>query len=264
MDANAPVQFNAIKDDNMNFDPLSPKFLRFNRPVAAETGSLDYPSQRIGSGFVGRYEGHYFFLTSRHCFANNNADAARPAIPLTWDDHRPWPVNEYTLAEAADRYADDNAFGDIALYWLKPDITRDAEFGGHDFLPLKEHPSLNIGHPLYAFGFPDNECSMDLEQSLHRVTVMSVEGHYGGLASEFGLHIFNSSGLLHQDPNGFSGGPITVLDMSLEGRHQLVGMIVQGGQGTGVFRFIGSEMIIALLRDVTPRLGRLPRTRLIP
>lgn len=255
----------------MEIDSLATAYLRFCRPVCAETGHEDFPLQRVGSGFIVSCAGHFFLLSAKHSFQNLGADAQRTIVPFTLDDWRPWPVLEFTLTESIEQLAGDNAYADVGLFWLDPEAARTAAITGFDFLAIKlgdrlnvDKPLLAIGHPLYAFGFPDTfentstKAFIDDANIVH-TDLVAVEGRYDGITSEFGIHLFQSQDMGDSDPNGFSGGPVTTLDESHVGRHKLVGMILRGGRGSGTFRFLSVRLIADLLAHVLPRLGRVTR-----
>ncbi len=253
----------------MEIDPLASNYLRFCRPICAETGHDEFPFQRVGSGFVVAFAGHFFLLSAKHAFLNLGADARRTRIPLTLNDHRPWPVLEFTLTEAIEQFAGDDAYADVGLFWLDPDAARTTSITDFDYLPIPgglpnpdDEPLLSIGHPLFAFGFPDNfqktstKAFIDDEAKMIHTDLVSVEGKYDGVTSEFGIHLFQTTGMGDSDPNGFSGGPVTTIDASRLGHHRLVGMILRGGAGSGVFRFLSVNLIADLLVNIIPRLGR--------
>jgi hypothetical protein len=256
----------------MDIDPLASEYLRFCRPVCAETGHDDFPFQRVGSGFVVSFAGHFFLLSTKHAFRNVGADASRTRIPLTLSDHRPWPVLEFTLTEAIERFGTDDAYADVGLFWLDPTATSATSITAFDYLPIPrglttsiDGPLLTVGHPLFAFGFPDKfsktstEAFIDDEAKMIHTDLVSVEGRYDGTTSDFGLHLFRTDDMGDSDPNGFSGGPVTTLDLTRIGHHRLVGMILRSGAGVGVFRFLSVNLIVDLLANVFPLLGNTSR-----
>lgn len=252
----------------MEIDPLDSNYLRFCRPVCAETGHDEFPFQRVGSGFIVAFAGHFFLLSAKHAFRNVGADARRTRIPLTINDHRPWPVLEFTLPEAVGQFADDDGYADVGLFWLDPEAAKTTSITDFDYLPIprelpnSDHkPLLAIGYPLFAFGFPDKfsktstEAFIDDETKMIHTDLVSVEGRYDGKTSDFGLHLFRTEVMGDSNPNGFSGGPVTALDLTRIGHHRLVGMILRSGAGAGVFRFLSVNLIASLLAHVSPQLG---------
>lgn len=258
----------------MEIDPLAPNYLRFCRPVCAETGHDEFPFQRVGSGFVIAFAGHFFLLSTKHAFRNVNADASRTRIPLTLNDHRPWPVLEFVLTEATEQFANDDTYADVGLFWLDPEAARMTGITDFDYLPIPRglpppdgKPILTTGHPLFALGFPDSfsktstKAFIDDEAKMIHTDLVSVEGRYEGATQEFGVHLFQTANMGDSDPNGFSGGPITTINASRIGHHRLVGMILRGGAGSGVFRFLSVNLIADLLVNIIPRLGRASRSQ---
>lgn len=254
----------------MHIDPLASNYLRFCRPVCAETGDEEFPFQRVGSGFIVAFAGHFFLLTTKHAFQNVGADARRTRIPITLSDQRPWPVLEFTLTQAKEQFADDDTYADVGLFWLDPDVARSTSITDFDYLPIPgglpnpdDNPLLTIGHPLFAFGFPDNflktstKAFIDDEAKMIHTDLVSVEGKYDGVTSEFGIHLFQTTDMGESDPNGFSGGPVTTIDVSRLGHHRLVGMILRGGAGSGIFRFLSVNLLADLIVNIMPRLGKI-------
>ena len=257
----------------MEIDPLASNYLRFCRPVCAETGHDDFPFQRVGSGFIVTFNGHYFLLSTKHAFRNVGADARRTRIPMTFNDQRPWPVWAFTLTEAIAQFADDDAYADVGLFWLDSNAARTTAITDFDYLPIprrppnsEDEPLLALGHPLFAFGFPEKKkktstkAFIDDEAQMIHTDLVSVEGKYDGVTAEFGIHLFKTADMGDSDPNGFSGGPITTFDSSRIGHHRLVGMILRGGTGSGIFRFLSVNLISDLLMKITPRLANMKRS----
>lgn len=256
----------------MFLDPLDFKFLRFCRPVCAETEDPDYPFQRISSGFIVAFENQFYLFSARHAFKNLQADASRVAVIRTFDDNSRWPVLEFNLLEAVEQYSGDESYGDVAVFWLDPAEMHTSSLRPHDYLTVESSARTQIGSPLfvggsrlYAFGFPDSfpdtgtNAYIDYESKLIYTDLVSIEGEYAGPSSEFGLHIFTSKRMGHNPTNGFSGGPITFF--SQVGHHSLAGMILRGGGGSGIFRFLGIDLVADLLKNIALKFGRLHRNR---
>jgi len=235
--------------------PLADRSVQFIRVLCAETGDSTFPFQRLGTGVVLAFSGEYFLLTARHCFTNHNADPRRVRIPITLRDRRPWTVIEFTLPVPTPNMAPDEPYSDVALFHLDRAALQGCEFESHDFVSLIDPGPIEIGYPLFAFGFPDTLPGIDFEAEQIIADLRMIEGRYSGPSTSLGLHAFESSQLLTLEHSGFSGGAVTALDLSTVGRHLLVGLILRGGQTSGSFKFLGRDMILTLLQDVLPRLG---------
>ena len=191
------------------------------------------------------------------------------AISQTMDGRDRWPVVEYILLDAIEQYSGDESYGDVAVFWLDPAATYTSRLQAADYLTVEPssyvevgHPLFAIGAPLFAFGFPDNfpatgtSARIDYEARLIYTDLVSVEGTYAGQTSAFGLHAFATDQMGDNPPNGFSGGPITSFT---SGQHRLAGMILRGGAGSGLFRFLGTDLITDLLGKLAPQFGKLSR-----
>ncbi len=143
------------------------------------------------------------------------------------DDKTWWPTNACILLEATQPHADDNTYADLAVFSLSCDRQYIARISEHDYLSVVAPKPAAIGAPIYAFGYPDLEAGIDLDNRNLTATLHMMEGIYDGRASEQGMHIFKSDYLSQIDPNGMSGGPVTALDYTRIGRHLL--LIQHGG-----------------------------------
>lgn len=94
------------------------------------------------------------------------------------------------------------------------------------YLPPPAALELISTQQLFAFGYPDIESELDDENRRFVSTLTAIEGNYGGVTNHTGLHVFESEYLQGRDPNGLSGGPVTILDPRRVGRHLLAGIIV--------------------------------------
>ncbi len=253
----------------MLFDPLAPEHLRFCRPVLAETDHSDFPLQRPGSGFVVAYKGHYFLFSAKHVFSNMGADAKRVWIPQTLSDFRPWVVKEFTLPEARHPIGGSSLHADLALFWLDPTPGQNGTIGSRDFIGIDHALGIRPGLPLYesgrllfASGFPDSfeatktHSHIDYEEERIHTDLVPIEGEYAGPTADFGIHRFKSIHMRGSNPNGMSGGPVTTIDVSKIGSHQLVGMIIQGSEGHNELLFIEASLLADLILSIIPKLGR--------
>lgn len=212
----------------MELDPMSPKYLRFVRAVLEHNEGTEYSVSRLGSGIVIVHEGAFYLVTARHVVTQRGTDPTKIMATFPESGINSWQTVACVHLEAADGYQDDNAFGDVAVYRLQEDRAIVSSVSDFDFLPFPKEMQLAQGTPLYATGFPDQECDIDLDKRQHLLTVAAVEGWYEGATPYRGLHVFRSSSFpLSQ--NGMSGGAITCLDPNRVGRHVLMGLIVQGG-----------------------------------
>jgi hypothetical protein len=189
-------------------------------------------------------DGTFFLITARHVFTNQNADPTEIVISFPDSGSTFWPTTACVHLEAAEAFTADNTFGDFALYELEASREINSLMTEHDFLPFPVDANFSIGAPLFAFGFPDVENDLDLENRQHLFTAVAVEGWYAGATGYRGIHVFESPHL-STSQNGMSGGPITYLDNTRIGRHLLAGLIVQGGDRR--LRFIEAKMVRSAL-----------------
>lgn len=243
--------------ENSKLDPLSDEYVRFARVVCTNTKNKDYPVQRIGSGVVVAYDGDFYLMTARHVFSNNHACPTGVVVPLgktgvTW-----WPTNACMHLEATAPFDDDDTFADLAVYSM--DATQDvrSSLTEFDYLPFPAQLELTPNQQLFAFGYPDVGSELDIDGRNLVSTLIMVEGVYGGISSFKGLHVLESETLKEIDPNGMSGGPVTILDHQKIGRHLLAGIIIQGGRGSGRFHFVESMYLLEALQFSIPRLREL-------
>ncbi len=230
-------------------DPLNNLYTRFTRSVYSSTGDKQYPLQRAGSGTIIAYQGDFYLVTARHIFENNQADPKSVFVSFAETGIKWWPTNACIHLEASEEFADDNTFGDLAIYSLDTSETTRSTISDHEFLPFPSDVNLSQEIPLYAFGYPDAEVEIDLNRNQHILTAVTVEGFYSGPTKSLGIHLFESPDL-PPNLNGMSGGPITYLDNTKIGRHLLAGIIVQGGCQR--LHFIGADMVRKALLSFLP------------
>lgn len=197
--------------ESTTFDPLSDEYVRFARMVCASTDHEEYPLQRIGSGAVVACDGDFYLLTARHVFLNNHASPIGVVVPFNQTGVEWWPSNACVHLGATAPFADDDTFADLAIYSLEtPEIVR-AQISEFDFLPPPAPWEFVSSQQLFSFGYPDIESELDLEGRRFVSTLTAIEGIYGGTTRHRGLHVFESAYLQGRDPNGLSGGPVTIL-----------------------------------------------------
>ena len=240
----------------MNFDPLSTNYVRFFRSVYSCTEDSEYPVQRLGSGTVVAYEGEFYLITARHLFENIATNPTKVIVSFPTSGTDWWPTDACMHLDVSSLFADDNTFGDLAVYSLYTEACLRSSISDHDFLPFPCATHFEAGLILYAFGYPDVEFDMDLDRRQHILTAVLVEGLYGGQTNFRGIHKFTSAHL-PTDSNGMSGGPVTYLDNGRMGRHLLAGIIVQGGEE--LLHFIDANMVREALLFSIPRLRELRR-----
>lgn len=238
-------------------DPLDPRRVRFARVVCVNTGDPNFPIRRLGSGVVVSFEGEFFLLTARHVFENNDGEPRETVIPLLNGARDWWPTNAVIYLDAVENFAEDDAFGDLAVFSLDHDRRYLTCLQEHDSVPLGQFQDDGLHTPLFVLGHPDVGASLNLDEQTLESTLHTIEGEYGGPSCDFGLHIFKSDYLRGADPNGLSGSPVTMLDLSRVGRHLLAGLVLRGGANSGVLRFIGPSLLQEAMRYAVPRLRRL-------
>ncbi|MBL9131885.1 MAG: trypsin-like peptidase domain-containing protein, partial [Verrucomicrobiaceae bacterium] len=195
----------------MQIDPLSNQYVRFARAVFEATDDSNFPTRRLGSGTIIAWNGSFLLLTARHVVTNLDADPT--AIVVSYPDSRTsyWPTLAYVHLEVAPPFANDNTFGDLALYKMNVSQDINSIMLEHDYLPFPEEVTFSKGAPLFAFGFPDVEYDIDLDNKQHILTEVAVEECYAGATAYRGVHVFESTHL-QASQNGMSGGPVTYLD----------------------------------------------------
>jgi hypothetical protein len=243
--------------ESAKLDPLSDQYVGFTRVVCSHTNNEEYPIQRIGSGVVVAYEGDFFLVTARHVFSNNHANPNSVVVPLLQNGIIWWPTNACMHLDAATPFAEDATFADLAVYSMDTTETVRSHISEFDYLPFPAPLELIANQQMYAFGYPDVGSELDYEGRQIVSTLTMIEGVYGGATSSMGLHVFKSDSFEGLDPNGMSGGPVTIVDPFKIGRHLLAGIIIQGGSNSGRLHFVDSKFLQEALRFAIPRLHEL-------
>lgn len=243
--------------ESSKLDPLSDEYVCFARAVCSNTKHEDYPVQRIGSGVVVAYEGDFYLMTARHVFSNNHASPTDVVVPLgktgvTW-----WPTNACMHLDATQPFDDDNTFADLAVYSMETSQDVRSAITEYDYLPFPSQLELTPNQQLFAFGYPDVGSELDIEGRKLIATLTMVEGNYIGKTQFTGLHVFESEHLKKINPNGMSGGPVTIVDHLRIGRHLLAGILIQGGGNSGRLHFVHASMLLEALRFAIPQLREL-------
>lgn len=240
----------AIRDPSApTMDPLADDKFRFVRFVSARTGVPDFPLHHIGSGFTFLAADTVCLVTARHVIDNNQADPLGVVLPPLDGSTKWWASNACVHLESGDDYKDDNAYADLALYSMHTPPSLRRHLNEHDFLTIPKGLRLAENTPLLAFGY---KAELDLEGQRLIGDRFDIEGTYAGATGFRGLHTFHSQHLQSIDPNGLSGGPVTV-QMS-DGSYVLVGIIVQGSSASGKLHFVTAEWVIGALEFALPGL----------
>ena len=202
-------------------------------------------------------EGDFYLVTARHVFTNTDATPTSVVVPLSYAGVAWWPTNACIHLDATSPFADDSTFADLAIYSMEMTETVRSQISEFDYLPFPVRLHLAPKQQLFAFGYPDEGSALDIEGRRLVSTLTMFEGVYGGKTSYTGIHVFESEHLNDVDPNGMSGGPVTILDHQRIGRHLLAGLIVQGGKHSGKLHFVDAGMLLEALRFTIPQLREL-------
>jgi hypothetical protein len=233
---------------------VSASSFRSARPILFRTGNLDYPYSACGSGFVVRYGGRVFVITSRHAGANFDLADTRvqyhpnaPEFIVTSHWHvfhggDPSDTDQYDIVvhEADGAQFKASLFRDYPPYSL-PDLVMPCAFGETSVFATQ-------GYPTHL-----RKLEGDIKSEAIISSAMLMDADYAGRCSTAQMHklrVHCASQI--QSFDGMSGAPVfqVLPDHTHDGKVRFAGMLLRGTSSSGEVQFLGHERIINALSRI--------------
>ena len=227
--------------------------LSFAYPLCFETDDDDYPVRCSGTCFAVTFREKLFIVTATHCF---HGYEGTPII--LGPGKRRFPVKQVDHVGAEEPH-DWTDVSIISTYEkeLWPLLDTNTAFGIDELIQSKI--SAKPGAFLTFVGYPRNATEVEVDPYRVIRAPSPHLGRYGGPSTDAHCHILRNFEPQIDDPDGFSGSPVLLLDITPSGiTPKLVGMVTRGGKGSQVLRFIGLDILILALKSLDQQLMKDP------
>ena len=226
------------------------KSLHFVYPLSFESGDPDWPVYCGGTCFAITDGPQLFIITAKHCIEGRADDPLILGPTKTW-----FPLKQHIFLGSNTGELDWEDISCFTTYGAE----HWPEMGPADAIDLNDLMTRKIfaddDSLLVVTGFPDFETEI-LEGTIVRKATLLV-GRFGGRTNDPHCYFFR---IVHPQlvaPNGLSGSPVLKVERGTNGAFssKLLGMVIRGGEGSPMLRFIGVDVLIRMLQKIRRTAG---------
>lgn len=218
------------------------KSLHFVYPLSFHSGDQDWPVYCGGTCFAVTDGCDLFIVTARHC---NKGRLGDPVVLGPGKSRFPLRQHVYLGTEQSDL-----DWEDIACFTTYR-IEQWPKMSPVDAIDLNQLMNREVFAEnrsiLVVVGFPDSETEIIQPTIIRKQTLLL--GKFGGRTSDQHCYYFSITSPARVVPNGLSGSPVLKVERQPDGEFSstLMGMVIRGGEGSPVLRFIGVDVVIRML-----------------
>jgi hypothetical protein len=228
------------------------------KPLIFENEDEEFSYSMQGTGFLARYGGRYFGITSKHCLRTRTRESVRFELDETGEEFL--PLKAVHLLEENNNA--DWDFSDLAFFEVEPNLVESANLQGHHFLDIdyfiRLDCTLKPNAILALRGYPSQFNWVDYERRVIHTQAFAVDGVFGGAAESRHCGIVKFPDLAKIDNlDGLSGSPVFQFEKNKGGfSHLFAGVLIRGSKEAGRGMFIYSSVVFKSLQLLAENAAR--------